>query len=127
MIRHIHQYAAAPGRLAEAERALGAWIARMQDATGFRGAALSREDGHMPGVLAVVQDWDTAEAAHKFLESDPASNPTRTDIPGTIPPDQGGVLFADGGHGHSHGDHGHSHGDRGHEHGHGHGGSDRRK
>src|SRR5215210_5591362 len=125
MIRHIHWYVAAPGREDEAERALKTWIGLMPKADGFRGAEVLREDDHNQGVLAVIQMWDSPEAASAFNAANKRSNPTLPDIAGPTPADQGAVLFGkDGGHGgHGHGDHGHSHGDAGHSHG-GHGDGD---
>jgi len=70
----------------------------------------------MQGVVAVVQIWDSAEAAKAFTAANKRANPTLPDVPGPTPADQGAVLF---GSDHDHGDHGHDHG---HEHGHDHGG-----
>lgn len=115
MIRHIHYYAVAPGRQSEAERALIKWTTQMEKANGFSGAEVLREDDHMKGVVAVVQDWDSDEAVGAFLAANKAANPTLPDVAGPTPRDQGGVLFAGHGradeHGHDHGDspHGHDH------------------
>lgn len=114
MIRHIHWYVVAPEREDEGESALKTWVARMQGATGFRGAAVLREADHMQGVLSIVQDWDSVEDARAFNAANKSGNPTLPDIAGPIPPDQGAVLF-DAGHKHGHG--GHEHGDQGHSHG----------
>ena len=114
MIRHIHWYVAAPGRGDEGERALKNWIGLMATAEGFRGAEVLREDDHMRGVTAVVQMWDSAEAAKAFNAANKRSNPTLTDIPGPTPADQGSVLF-ESSHAHDHGDHGHVDG-HGHAH-----------
>ena len=116
MIRHIHWYVAAPGREDEAERALKTWIGLMPKADGFRGAEVLREDDHNQGVLAVIQMWDSPEAASAFNAANKRMNPTLPDIAGPTPDDQGAVLFGKAG---GHGDHGHDHGDGGHGHGHG--------
>ena len=109
MIRHIHWYVAAPGREAEGERALKNWIGLMETADGFRGAEVLREVDHLLGVVAVVQLWDSAEAATAFNAANRRSNPTLADIPGPTPADQGSVLF-----GHRHDHDGHGHGDEPH-------------
>lgn len=118
MIRHIHWYVAAPGREDEGERALKNWIGLMEQAEGFRGATVLREEDHLQGVVAVVQDWDTRDAAKAFTAANKRSNPTLPDIPGPTPADQGAVLF-ESDHSHDHGEHGHDHGhgDHGHAHG----------
>lgn len=112
MIRHIHWYAVAPGREAEGERAMSEWVTRIRTADGCREASLGREDDHMRGVLAVVQDWDSDASLDAFMAVNKAANPTAPDTPGHVPADQGNVLFADGAHDHEHGHAAHEHGSR---------------
>jgi hypothetical protein len=113
MLRHFQLFAPAPGREAEAERALLRWLDGVGTAGEFRGGAILREYagefGDVEGALAVMYDVDSREAGAAFRTATAGvPNPMAQDVPGDEPPDQGAVLFeSDHAHGHSvDGDHG---------------------
>lgn len=112
MLRHFQLFAPAPGREAEAERALQRWLDGVATAEEFRGGAVLREYagefGDVEGALAVMYDVESREAGAAFRKATTGvPNPMAQDVAGAEPPDQGAVLFeSDHAHGHSgHGDH----------------------
>lgn len=122
MLRHFQLFAPAPGREAEAERALLRWLEAVNRAAEFRGGAVLREYagefGNVEGALAVMYDVESREAGAAFRQAtSDVPNPMAQDVPGDEPADQGGVLFeSDRGHSHDgDGDH-HPHRDE-HTHG----------
>lgn len=105
MLRHFQLFAAAPGRDAEAERALAGWLEAVSDADEFRGGAVLREYagefGDIHGALALTYDVDSREAGAAFRRATAGiANPMTPDLPGDEPADQGEVLFAAGAHTH---------------------------
>lgn len=122
MLRHFQLFAPAPGREAEAERALRRWLDGIATAEEFRGGAVLREYagefGGINGALAVMYDVDSRESGTALRQATVnVPNPTAQDVPGAEPPDQGAVLFdSDSPHDHGEGD-GHPHGGDGHAHG----------
>lgn len=98
MLRHFQLFAPAPGREAEAERALQRWLDGVATAEEFRGGAILREYagefGDVEGALAVMFDLDSREAGAAFRGATAGvPNPMTQDVPGDEPPDQGAVLF----------------------------------
>ncbi len=123
MLRHFQLFAPAPGREAEAERALSRWLEAVSGVEAFRGGCVlreyAREFGDVEGALALTYDVDSREGGAAFREATASiPNPTRQDVPGGEVPDQWAVLFEASGH-----DHDHAHEGDGHD-GHGHLGED---
>jgi hypothetical protein len=126
MLRHFQLFAPAPGREAEAERALQRWLEGVATAAEFRGGAVLREYagefGDVEGALAVMYDVESREAGAELRRATAdLPNPMSQDVSGDEPPDQGAVLYARV-HDHAHGgnDDSHAHLDEG---GHAHGAS----
>jgi hypothetical protein len=122
MLRHFQLFAPAPGREAEAERALLHWLEGVAAASEFRGGAVLREYagefGDVEGALAVMYDLESREAGAAFRQATAdVPNPMAQDVPGDEPADQGVVLF-EASTGHRHGADGDHHGhDSEHAHG----------
>ncbi|MFP5380194.1 MAG: hypothetical protein ACLGHP_10700 [Vicinamibacteria bacterium] len=122
MLRHFQLFAPAPGREAEAERALLRWLDGVATAAEFRGGAVLREYagefGDVQGALAVMYDVESRESGAALRQATASvPNPMAQDVPGDEPADQGAVLFnGSAAHGHDNG-HDHVHGDDDHAHG----------
>jgi len=107
MLRHFQLFAAAPGREAEAERALQRWLEGVATAAEFRGGAVLREYagefGDVEGALAVMYDVESREAGAELRRATAhVPNPMAQDVSGDEPPDQGAVLY-ERGHEHAQG------------------------
>jgi hypothetical protein len=90
--------ATAPGRGDEARGALKEWLHEIDGTPGYLGGViLSAANKAMPPDTVVLQlDFDSTETLIPFfLSLKEAPNPIYPDDKSSIPPDQGGIIFAE--------------------------------
>ena len=99
--RDLFIMAPAPGKAAEAEKALSSWLREIDGHPGYLGGAVLKECAGelLPDTMVLALEFESTAAARAFwptIEGPGQPNPIYPDDRSRTSPDQGGVLFDPG-------------------------------